>query len=99
MLAVTIVSLFFLIQLGVPSLRLAAEETSVQRFGWQMFSSFSPEIEFTVHTPDGSQIVDIQAITARLRSDIDFESLLPPHLCETVTGAERVTWEDEVFRC
>ena len=99
MLAVTIVSLFFLIQLGVPSLRLATGDASVQRFGWQMFSSFSPDIEFTVHTPDGSQTVDIQEVTARLRSDIDFEKLLPPHLCETVGGAERVTWEDEVFKC
>ncbi len=89
--------LFATIQLVVPISLLGSPGT--YRFGWQMFSTYSPQIEFTVHFPDRNEVVDLNQVTARLRADLDLEALIPPFVCEQNDDAVRVTWLDEVFEC
>lgn len=96
--AVWFISLFFLVQLAVPVTRLGGIQ-SAERFGWQMFSSYQPRIDFTVHTEEGSTIVDLEDVTAGLRADLDLETLIPPFVCERIPGAVRVTWDDQSYRC
>lgn len=96
--AMVSVVLFGIIQLTVPISRLGEDENA-QRFGWQMFSSYQPSIEFTVNTSDGSQVVDLEEITARFRADLDLEALVPPFICDQVSSAQSVNWNGQTHRC
>jgi hypothetical protein len=96
--AVVGVALFVVLQLAIPISRMGSDE-GPQRFGWQMFSTVGEAIEFTVHTPTGTVIIDLEDVMARARSDVPLEELLPPHLCNTVEGAESVTWDDKSYQC
>lgn len=90
--------LFLVLQLGVPILRMSGSE-DIQRFGWQMFSTVGERIEFTVHIDDENLVLQLEDVVARARGDIPFKTLLPPHLCNTIDGAERVTWNEMEYRC
>ena len=96
--ALVIMTLFLILQLGVPLTRIGEHEMA-QRFGWQMFSVLSQEIEFTVHTADSSETIDLDDIMARVRADLPLEEEVPPHLCKTTPEAVRVTWEGGEFQC
>ena len=50
-------------------------------------------------TPAGDEVIALDSILARVRGDLDLDALLPPFLCETVEGAETVTWDDQRFTC
>ena len=92
------VALFVILQLAIPISRMGDTEQA-QRFGWQMFSTVGESFEFTVQTLTGNLVIDLEEVMARARGDIPLEELLPPHLCETVEGAETVTWDDKSYKC
>ena len=92
------VALFVVLQLAVPISRLG-DGNQTERFGWQMFSRVGDPIDFTVHTSTGSLVIDLEQVMARTRADIPLEALLPPHRCNTVDGAESVTWDDKGYEC
>ena len=92
------VALFVVLQLAIPISRMGDGEQA-QRFGWQMFSTVGESFEFTVHTSTGSLVIDLEEVMARARGDIPLEELLPPHLCDTVEGAENITWDDKRYEC
>lgn len=96
--ALVIMTLFLILQLGVPLTRIG-EHRMAQRFGWQMFSVSSQEVEFTVHTADTGEAIELDAIVARIRADLPLEEKVPPHLCEITPEAVRVTWDDGEHRC
>lgn len=96
--ALLIVSVFLVVQLAIPISRLGHHQPTV-RFGWQMFSVAIPAPEFVVATTNGDVSIDLEDYMARVRGDIDIEALLPPHLCQVVQGAIRVTWADGSYEC
>ena len=96
--AAAAVVLFVVLQLAIPISRMGSNE-GPQRFGWQMFSTVGEAIELTVHTPTGTVVIDLEDVMARARGDIPLEKLLPPHLCNTVEGAEFVTWGEKRYEC
>lgn len=96
--AAVAVVLFVVLQLAIPINRMDNEE-GPQGFGWQMFSTVGEAIEFTVHTPTGTVVIDLEDVMARARGDIPLEELLPPHLCNTVEGAVSVTWDNKSYQC
>ena len=96
--AVVGVALFVIVQIAIPISRMGDAEQA-QRFGWQMFSTVGEATEFTVHTPTGTVVIDLEEVMARARADIPLAELLPPHLCDTVEGAEFVTWDDKRYQC
>ena len=57
------VVLFLVLQLAIPISRISSDGETV-RFGWQMFSTVGESIEFTVHTPAGSFVVDLEEVMA-----------------------------------
>lgn len=91
--AAAVVGVWLVVQLVVPIWRLSAD--GQDRFAWRMFSTFEARPTFVVHTPDGERSVDLEAVTARLRGDLDLAAHLPEHLCHTVPGAVRVSWDDD----
>ena len=91
------IGLFLAIQLAIPLARLGSDDAA--RFGWQMFATVGPPVEFTVHTDSGSELIDLDAYMARVRGDISLEDLLPPHLCNTIDNASSVTWDQSSFEC
>ncbi len=92
------VVLFVVLQLAIPISRMG-NDGGLQRFGWQMFSTIGEAIEFKVHTPTGTVVIDLEEVMARARGDIPLEELLPPHLCNRVEGAVSVTWDDKSYQC
>lgn len=92
------VALFVLIQLAIPVGRLGDHERA-QRFGWQMFSVSVPAPTLTVVTDSGEEKVVLEDYMARVRSDIDILALMPPHLCDVVAGARKVTWDGGSHQC
>ena len=95
--ATTVVVLWLAMQLIVPIWRLTSDDQD--RFAWRMFSTFEPRPEFVVHTPSGSSVADLDALTARLRGDLDLERHMPDHLCRITRDAVRVSWQDGEYLC
>lgn len=95
--AVAVVALILIVQLAIPISRLGDE--TARRFGWQMFSSSVAVPKFSVATAEGEFEVELSRYMARIRADIDIVTLIPPHLCATVPGAQRVTWADSEYTC
>ena len=56
------------------------------------------EKEKVLHARDRA-LADLEAVMARARGDIPLEELLPPHLCDTVQGAENVSWDGKSYEC
>jgi hypothetical protein len=96
--AVVGLALFAILQLGIPASQVGDSDRP-QRFGWQMFSVLGERITFTVLTPDGPQDMELEEVMARARGDIPIEILIPPHLCDSVEGAESITWGSSVYEC
>lgn len=92
-----IIGMFFLVQLSIPVSRLGSD--SARRFGWQMYSGAYPPLMFEVTTPEGPVEVDLEDYVVGLRVDVDIVGFLPPHLCEVVVGATRVSWGDGSLEC
>lgn len=97
--AVVLTAGILLVQLAIPASRLADENEPSVRFGWQMFSTLTPSVKFTVITRDGELDIDTEDYLARLRGDLALTVIFPPHLCDVVEGAQSVTWEDGGYRC
>ncbi len=91
--AAAVVGLWLAVQLVVPIWRLTSD--GQDRFAWRMFSTFEARPTYVVHTGDEERIVDLEAVTARLRGDLDLVAHLPEHLCITVPEAVRITWDDD----
>ena len=96
--ALTLTGVFLVIQFSVPVSRLGEQENA-QRFGWQMFSTLKPQPEFTLHTEDSNEPVDLTEILARVRDDLSLKQEIPEYLCTTVPDAVRVTWDDQEHQC
>lgn len=96
-LAVPIMLVIAMIQIGIPTSLVGAEDQP--RFGWQMFSVGEPLPAFEVVTATGSERIDLNDYTARARDEIDAVALLPPHLCEVVPGATRIVWDTGEWPC
>lgn len=96
-LAVPIMLVIAMIQLGIPTSLVGAEDQP--RFGWQMFSMGDPLPAFEVVKETGSERVDLDDYMARVRDEIDAAALLPPHLCEVVPGATRIVWDKGEWPC
>jgi hypothetical protein len=96
--AVVVLVLFLLIQAAVPISRLGDHERA-DRFGWQMFSVHTEAPRFVVVTNHGTTEISLGDYMARVRGDIDIVDAMPPHLCEIVDGAVRVTWQTGSFEC
>ena len=95
--AVSVIAVFFIVQLAIPISRIGDDDP--RRFGWQMFSTSSQAPHFVVTTDTGEVEVDLADYMARVRGDIDIVSLMPPHLCNVIPGAESVSWEGGDFEC
>lgn len=96
-LAAIVVVGWMLVQLAIPTWRLAAD--GQDRFAWRMFSTFEARPTFVVHTPNDQRVVDLHEVTARLRGDLDLEAHLPDHLCRIVGDAVRITWHEGEHLC
>lgn len=96
--AVAAMSLFLVLQLAIPISRLE-DETQAQRFAWQMFSRFHPEVEFTVNTEADSYFVDLDQVMARQRADLSLGNSIPAHLCDLDANAVSIVWESESYQC
>lgn len=96
--ALLIVSIFAVIQIGLPASRLQGDGQA-RRFGWQMFSTYARHIEFTVDTPRGQQVVELSDYVARVRADLPLEELLPAHLCGRIPDALSVQWDGKTLVC
>lgn len=94
--AAACITIFLIVQLVVPITRFGDE--SARRFGWQMFSASAASPEFVVTTNSGRVEINLDDYMARVRSDIDIEALLPPHLC-SVALAREVIWDSSRLAC
>jgi hypothetical protein len=92
------VSIFLVVQLALPILRFGDGDRA-QRFGWQMFSTAERAPEFVVETQVGNIDIVLEDYMARVRSDVDIEGQMPPHLCVVVDDAIRVTWDGGSLQC
>lgn len=97
-LALAVIILFIAFQVTIPVSRIGVHE-SARRFGWQMFSTARETPAFVVATEEGEAPVELDDYMAGPRGDVDIVGLLPPHLCNVVPGALRVTWESGEFEC
>lgn len=95
--AAVLATVFLVVQLVVPISRFGDE--SARRFGWQMFSASATAPEFVVTTDSDQVEINLDDYMARVRSDIDIETLLPPHLCSVVAGAREVSWDSSRMTC
>ena len=96
--AVVMLVLLLVIQTAIPISRLGDRERA-DRFGWQMFAVHTESPQFVVVTEDGTTDIPLGDYMARVRGDIDIIDAMPPHLCEVVDGAIRVTWQTGSFEC
>lgn len=88
------VALVLAMQVGVPSYVLVTQERPA-RFGWHMFATESPVLTATIHLPGQDVPVDPLGYIGRFRPEIDYQLLLPPHLCSQFDGAQFVTVQRE----
>jgi hypothetical protein len=94
--AATAIAVYLVVQFAIPISRIGDD---ARRFGWQMFSTAQFAPEFVVVTPTGEIDIDHRDHVAMSRADVDFERLLPPHLCRVVPGAVSVRWEEGELEC
>jgi len=97
-LALVVIGLFLAVQIAVPVSRIGVHD-SARRFGWQMFSTAQETPAFVVITESGAVEVELDDYVAGPRGDVDIDGLLPPHLCNVVSGAVRVTWDSGDHEC
>lgn len=64
-----------------------------------MFSTAQFAPEFVVVTATEEIEIDHRDYVAMPRADVDFETLLPPHLCVVVPAAVSVRWEGGEHQC
>ncbi len=82
------------LQLALPMLQLFQPRPA--RFGWQMYSGFTPHAKLSVITSDSIIEVDPDQFVVRPR--LDFVAAdLPGHLCSRVSGATtiRMSFENQ----
>ena len=64
------------------------------QFRWAMFETYRPVPSFFVESTDGRTIViELGDVVVRARGDVDYPSVVPPHLCRTIPGARSVRTE------
>lgn len=86
--ALAMVAAFLLIQLAVPVVSLFGPRPA--RFAWHMYSALPPVPEAWALGADGGEApVDLGALFAVQRAELDYASILRGGLCEA-TGAETV---------
>jgi hypothetical protein len=90
------IAVFLAVQLAIPISRIGDD---ARRFGWQMFSTAQFAPEFVVVTATEEIEIDHRDYVAMPRADVDFETLLPPHLCVVVPAAVSVRWEGGEHQC
>jgi hypothetical protein len=95
--ATLVVVVYLAVQIVMPTTRLW--DDGPRRFGWQMYSVANVTPTFVVTTADGQTAIDYDDYLANGRVDIDVVTNLPPHLCETIPGAEQVRWQDGSYEC
>lgn len=89
---------FVIVQLAIPISRFG-DDADLRRFSWQMFSSSVRAPEFVVHAGNDELEIDLEGYMARVRADVEIETIIPDHLCKTIPGAEFVTWDDMRHEC
>lgn len=60
-------------------------------FGWQMYSATRPTPEFILEWSDRSSSLDIYALLARRRGEIDYARHIPAHMCRQDPTLRAVT--------
>lgn len=96
--ALVAIVLFGALHVAVPVSRIGVHD-SARRFGWQMFSTAREAPAFVVVTEAGELPVELGDYMAGPRGDVDIVGRLPPHLCNVVPGALRVTWGSGEHQC
>lgn len=96
--AVVVIVIFVAVQLAIPLSRIGIHE-SARRFGWQMFSTARETPSFVVIKESETAEIRLGDYMAGTRGDIDIVGVLPPHLCDVVPGALRITWESGEYEC
>lgn len=98
--AAVIVACVLAIQVAIPlGLLILRPDDYPGRFGWQMYSNSSQAAAYTVHTESGTEEIAASRYMTVPRLDLPLEELLPPHFCEVVEGAIRVTWDSGEHQC
>ena len=98
--ATVIVACVLAIQIATPlSVLIFGPDDYPGRFGWQMYATSPQANKYTVHTDAGAEDVTASQFMAVPRADLPLEALLPPHLCQVIDGAIRVTWEEGEHEC
>jgi hypothetical protein len=88
-LTLAVFSAIVVFQLGVPLAQLWAPRPA--RWGWQMYATLSSTPTFTVVLKTGTvQPVDPAAYVTLMRTEIDFATVLPPHICHMMPDAVAV---------
>lgn len=88
-LTLVVFSAVILFQLGVPLAQLWAPRPA--RWGWQMYATLPAPLTFSVVLHNGTvQPIDPAAYITLQRTEIDFATVLPPHLCHVTPGAVAV---------
>lgn len=76
-------------QVGLPLASLWQPRPA--RWGWQMYSAAVHFPRIAVVRRDGSEVeIRLDDHVVRARTDVALRSLLPPHLCRTLTAAAAV---------
>lgn len=96
--ALVSIALFAIGQLAIPVSRLGRPYVP-ERFAWQMFSNVPISVEFVVETSSGREEVDPGRYLVQDRADLDLTRWMPSHLCDVVSDAVRVTWDDGELEC
>lgn len=98
MIAALVFTVVLAAQLGIPVSRLGNTD-SAQRFGWQMFSGSKAFPQLVVVTASGERDIRTVDYLLRARVEIDLIEALPPHLCEVISDAASIRWDDGSYRC
>jgi len=73
---------------------LPSSGPALARFRWQMFASYQRPSRYLIERADGSvREVPLEAYAGSPRSDVDFDAVMPGHLCAEVAGAVAVVVE------
>lgn len=81
---VTVVAV--VVQVLVPLFLDRSAADRVPRFGWAMFTRLVEQPRYVVETADGEVEFTIRDFATVLRSDLDYASFAPAHLCREVAG-------------
>lgn len=97
--AAAVFAIVVAIQVLVPAWVYFRDGDHVLRFGWQMYSTVGQVTTYVVHTSTSTSEVSSARYMAIPRVDLPLHQLIPPHLCQVVEGAQRVTWDGGEHRC